>query len=214
MSRGSASGFSARRTWRLPPTTSRATSPPAPPPSRAGSWSQRIRSSADLRNSGTTPYSATSLATTSRTSSGISLARATASWATSATQVCPAVCATREVLQFTTKAPLRRGFLANRYFVVIVVSALLCAPIHRSAWNRNSANFALWAFKITHLRDAPEPLLLSTFLLTDTAIGRRGGQSMEQREVVLYTRSRSLRCWRAKRRLARGGESTPKEGWI
>jgi hypothetical protein len=40
---------------------------------------------------------------------------------------------------------------------------------------------------------------------------------MEQREVVLYTRSRSLRCWRAKRFLARGGESTtfssPNEGW-
>jgi hypothetical protein len=28
---------------------------------------------------------------------------------------------------------------------------------------------------------------------------------MDQREVVLYTRSRSLRCWRAKRLLARGG---------
>jgi glutaredoxin len=28
---------------------------------------------------------------------------------------------------------------------------------------------------------------------------------MDQREVVLHTRSRSLRCWRAKRLLARGG---------
>jgi len=28
---------------------------------------------------------------------------------------------------------------------------------------------------------------------------------MDQREMVLYTRSRSLRCWRAKRLLARGG---------
>jgi hypothetical protein len=27
--------------------------------------------------------------------------------------VCPAVCATREVLLFTTKAPLRRGFRHN-----------------------------------------------------------------------------------------------------
>jgi parallel beta-helix repeat protein len=35
---GSGSGFSARRTWRLRPTTSRATSPPVPPPSLAGSW--------------------------------------------------------------------------------------------------------------------------------------------------------------------------------
>src|SRR5215203_1548921 len=39
----------------------------------------------------------------------MSLARATASWATSATVACRAVCATREVLLFTTKAPLRRG---------------------------------------------------------------------------------------------------------
>src|ERR671920_311887 len=73
----------------------------------------------------------------------MSLALPTASWATSATLACPAVCATREVLLFTKKAPLRRGFLANRYFVVIVVSALLCAPIHRSAWNRYSPKFAL-----------------------------------------------------------------------
>ncbi len=28
---------------------------------------------------------------------------------------------------------------------------------------------------------------------------------MDQREVVLYTRGRSLRCWRAKRLLRRGG---------
>jgi glutaredoxin len=28
---------------------------------------------------------------------------------------------------------------------------------------------------------------------------------MDQRDVVLYTRSRSLRCWRAKRLLARRG---------
>jgi glutaredoxin len=28
---------------------------------------------------------------------------------------------------------------------------------------------------------------------------------MDQREIVLYTRSRSLRCWRAKRLLARRG---------
>src|SRR5215216_7299603 len=58
---------------------------------------------------------------------------------------------------------------------------------------------------ITHLHDASEPLLLSTFLLSATGIGRRGGHSMEQREVVLYARSRSLRCWRAKRLLSRGG---------
>jgi hypothetical protein len=41
---------------------------------------------------------------------------------------------------------------------------------------------------------------------------------MEQRKVVPYARSRSLRCWRAKRLLSRGGESTtfssPKEGWM
>src|ERR687889_841767 len=79
--------------------------------------------------------------------------------------------------------------------------------IHLSAWNRNSANFAFWAFSevhqkgsnITHLHDASEPLFLSTFLLSATGIGRRGGHSMEQRKVVLYARSRSLRCWRAKR---------------
>src|SRR5215204_7646976 len=69
---------------------------------------------------------------------------------------------------------------------------------------------------ITHLHDASEPLLLSTFLLSATAIGRRGGHTMEQRAVVLYARSRSLRCWRAKRLLSRGGQSTifssPKEG--
>src|SRR5215217_3784435 len=58
---------------------------------------------------------------------------------------------------------------------------------------------------ITHLHDASEPLLLSTFLLSATGIGRRGGHSMEQREVVLDARSRSLRCWRAKRLLSRGG---------
>src|SRR5215207_8779535 len=98
--------------------------------------------------------------------------------------------------------------------------------IDRSAWNRNSANFAFWGFSevhqkgsnITLLHDASEPLLLSTFVLTDTAIGRRGGHTMEQRAVVLYARSRSLRCWRAKRLLSRGGESktfsSPKEGWM
>ena len=41
---------------------------------------------------------------------------------------------------------------------------------------------------------------------------------MEQRAVVLYARSGSLRCWRAKRLLSRGGESrtfsSPKEGWM
>jgi hypothetical protein len=56
--------------------------------------------------------------------------------------VCPAFCATREVLLFTKKAPLRGGAFANRYFVVIVVSALLCAPIHPNAWNRYSRKFA------------------------------------------------------------------------
>jgi hypothetical protein len=35
---------------------------------------------------------------------------------------------------------------------------------------------------------------------------------MEQRVVVLYTRSRSLRCWRAKRLLARGGRVPLKKG--
>src|ERR687898_639696 len=33
------------------------------------------------------------------------------------------------------------GVFANLFFVVIVVSALLCALIHRSAWNRNSPKF-------------------------------------------------------------------------
>jgi hypothetical protein len=37
--------------------------------------------------------------------------------------VCPAVCATREVLLFTTKAPLRRGFhLSNAAFGVNVLA--------------------------------------------------------------------------------------------
>src|SRR3712207_4810056 len=66
----------------------------------------------------------------------------------------------------------------------------------------------LWyATKITHLRDATEPPLLPTFLVSATAIQRRGEkrESMDQREVLLYTRSRSLRCWRAKRLLARRG---------
>jgi hypothetical protein len=33
------------------------------------------------------------------------------------------------------------GAFANRYFVVIVVSALLHALIHPSAWNRNSRKY-------------------------------------------------------------------------
>src|SRR5918994_4491625 len=37
--------------------------------------------------------------------------------------------------------PRSGGAFANRYFVVIAVSALLCALIHRSAWNRNSPKF-------------------------------------------------------------------------
>src|SRR5215208_5441100 len=44
------------------------------------------------------------------------------------------------------RKPRSGGAFANRYFVVIVVSALLCAPIHRSAWNRNSQKFAFWVF--------------------------------------------------------------------
>lgn len=31
------------------------------------------------------------------------------------------------------------------------------------------------------------------------------GRDMYQREMVLYTRNRSLRCWRAKRLLGRAG---------
>jgi hypothetical protein len=30
--------------------------------------------------------------------------------------------------------------------------ALLCCPIHPSAWNMNSANFAFWAFSEVELR--------------------------------------------------------------
>ena len=51
----------------------------------------------ERRRPPTTPSSATTLAVTSRTSSGMSLARATASLATSATVARRAVCATREV---------------------------------------------------------------------------------------------------------------------
>jgi parallel beta-helix repeat protein len=55
-----------------------------------------------------TPSPVTSLAITSRTSSGMSLARATASWATSATLACPAVCVTREV-PFHQEGPAPAG---------------------------------------------------------------------------------------------------------
>jgi len=87
--------------------------------------------------------------------------------------------------------------------------------MHPSTWKVDSANyFALWAFKITHLRDAPEPLLLATFLLTATAIGRRGGHNMEQREVVLSTLVAAPYAAGAQNASWHAGESTPKEGWI
>ena len=55
VSRGSASRFSARRTWRLRATRSRATSPLGPPLSLAGSWSRGIRTTTQRRSPPTTP---------------------------------------------------------------------------------------------------------------------------------------------------------------
>jgi glutaredoxin len=56
------------------------------------------------------------------------------------------------------------------------------------------------------LRDAPEHALLRTSLLRELGGIESGGErGMYQRRVVLYARRGSLRCWRAKRILARGG---------
>ena len=110
MSLGSGSGFSARRTWRLRATASRATSPPAPPPSRVGSWSRRTRSSAERRNSRNNSVIGNHFGRNKPDIFWDESGSANSFVATSATRVCPAVCVTREVLLLTRKAPLRRGF--------------------------------------------------------------------------------------------------------
>src|SRR5215208_6986051 len=78
----------------------------------------------------------------------MSLARATASWATSATLACPAVCATREV-PFHQEGPAPAG-LSLAYRSVsgalvglrsIIASGPLLTLIHPSSWNRNSPKF-------------------------------------------------------------------------
>jgi hypothetical protein len=40
---------------------------------------------------------------------------------------------------------------------LLVISARLLALIHRSAWNRNSAKFAFWAFSEVHIQDPEYP---------------------------------------------------------
>ena len=57
------------------------------------------------------------------------------------------------------------------------------------------------------LLEKEEKLIRRTVALFVCDVGHQKGDNMYQREMVLYTRGSSLRCWRARRFLGRAGYS-------